>query len=64
MLEDLGYDVRAINEGLAVVLAELVANDFTGVGISFGGGMCNVCLAYLGLPAVTFSTTRASNARR
>lgn len=61
ILEDLGYDVRAINEGLAVVLAELVANDFTGVGISFGGGMCNVCLAYLGLPAVTFSTTRAGD---
>ena len=61
ILEDLGYDVRAINEGLAVVLAELVSSDFTGIGISFGGGMCNVCLAYLGLPAVTFSTTRAGD---
>jgi hypothetical protein len=61
MLEDLGYDVRAINEGLAVVLAELVSSDFTGIGISFGGGMCNVCLAYLGLPAVTFSTSRAGD---
>ncbi len=61
VLEDMGYEVRAINEGQAVVLAELVAHDFTGIGISFGGGMCNVCVSYLGLPAVTFATTRAGD---
>lgn len=61
VLEELGYDVRSINEGLAVVLAELVNNDFTGIGISFGGGMCNVCVAYLGLPAIVFATTRAGD---
>lgn len=61
VLEGLGYDVRSINEGLAVVLAELVSNDFTGIGISFGGGMCNVCVAYLGLPAIVFATTRAGD---
>jgi len=61
VLEGLGYNVRSINEGLAVVLAELVNNDFTGIGISFGGGMCNVCVAYLGLPAIVFATTRAGD---
>jgi hypothetical protein len=61
VLEGLGYKVRTINESLAVVIAELQDYDFTGIGISFGGGMCNVCLSYLGLPVVTFATTRAGD---
>ena len=61
MLEDLGYEARSVNEGLAVVMAELKDSNFTGIGISFGGGMCNVCVAYLGLPVLTFATSRAGD---
>src|SRR5262245_7466582 len=45
-LESLGYRAVAINEGLAVIFSELEDNNFTGIGISCGGGMCNVTLAY------------------
>ena len=41
----------AINEGLAVIFSELEDNNFTGIGISCGGGMCNVTLAYLSIPS-------------
>lgn len=61
VLEDLGYEVHSLNEGHAVIIAELKDHDFTGIGISFGAGMCNVCLAYLGLPVVAFSTTRGGD---
>lgn len=61
VLEDLGYEVHSLNEGLAVIIAELKDHDFTGIGISFGAGMCNVCLSYLGLPVVAFSTTRGGD---
>lgn len=61
MLEDLGYEVSSVNEGLAIVYAEMKNEDFTGIGISFGGGMCNVCLAYLALPAISFCTVRAGD---
>ena len=61
MLERLGYKVKSLNEGLAVVYAELEDANFTGIGLSFGGGMCNVCVSYLGLPAVSFSTVRAGD---
>ena len=61
ILEGLGYKVKALNEGLAIVFAELEADNFTGIGVSFGGGMCNVCVAYLGLPVLSFSTTRAGD---
>ncbi len=61
ILEGLGYEVKALNEGLAVVYSDLEDDNFTGIGLSFGGGMCNVCLAYLGLPAISFSTIRAGD---
>jgi hypothetical protein len=53
IFEKLGYQVQSVNEGLAVVYAELKDANFTGIGMSFGGGMCNICLAYLGLPVLT-----------
>jgi len=61
LLSDMGYDARAINEGLAVVFAELEQENFSGIGISCGGGMCNVCLAFMSLPVLTFSTSKAGD---
>lgn len=61
VLEGLGYEVEAVNEGLAVIYADLKDDDFTGIGISFGGGLCNVCVAYLGLQVLSFCTTRAGD---
>lgn len=54
-LQSLGYSPVSINEGMATVLAELGDEDYTGLGVSMGGGMCNVCLSYLSFPVVTFS---------
>ena len=61
ILESLGYEVKSLNEGLAVVYAELESSSFTGIGISFGSGMCNICVAYLGLPVLAFGTARAGD---
>jgi hypothetical protein len=47
-----GYKPVAINEGLAVVFAELEDQNFTGIGISCGGGMCNATLAFLSIPTI------------
>ena len=59
-LREKGYSPLAVNEGLAVVLAELADESFTGIGISCGGGMCNVALSYLSIPSLTFSIQRAA----
>jgi hypothetical protein len=61
VFEKLGYQAQSVNEGLAVVYAALKDANFTGIGMSFGGGMCNICLAYLGLPVLTVATTRAGD---
>jgi hypothetical protein len=56
-----GYKPIAINEGLAVVFSELEDQNFTGIGISCGGGMCNVTLAYLSIPSIMFSITKGGD---
>ena len=60
-IEDLGHDSRSINEGLAVVYAELESSNYTGIGISCGGGLCNVCLSYLSMPVLSFSVPKAGD---
>jgi hypothetical protein len=61
ILSESGYDVMSINEGLAVVYGELEASNYTGIGISCGGGLCNVCLAYLSVPVISFSVSKAGD---
>jgi hypothetical protein len=55
VIESLDYTPTSLNEGMAIVLSELSQDDFTGIGISMGGGMCNVCLSYLSFPVITYS---------
>ncbi len=61
VLTDMGYEVKSINEGLSVVYAEMDQSSYTGIGISCGGGLCNVCLAYLSVPVISFSIPRAGD---
>lgn len=60
-LRELGYEPKSISEGLAVVYGELGDSNFTGIGVSCGGGMCNVCLAYLSVPVISFSVAKGGD---
>jgi actin-like ATPase involved in cell morphogenesis len=60
-LGSLGYRAMAINEGLAVVFSELEDHNFTGIGVSCGGGMCNATLAFLSIPSIMVSVTKAGD---
>jgi hypothetical protein len=61
ILTELGYDATPIEEGLAVVFGELGACNYTGIGISCGSGLCNVCLAVLSVPVISFSVPKAGD---
>jgi hypothetical protein len=61
ILTELGYQPVSINEGLAVIYSELESSNYTGIGISCGGGLCNVCLAYLSVPVLSFSIPKAGD---
>ena len=53
--------MKSINEALAVVYAELESSNYTGIGISCGGGLCNVCFTYLSVPVLSFSMKKAGD---
>lgn len=58
-----GYTVDAhpINEALALVYAELGKKAFTGIGVSFGAGMVNLCFAMYGNPVFAFSLVNSGD---
>lgn len=60
-LQSLGYKAKAVNEGQAVVFSELQDENFTGIGVSFGGGMCNVSVSFMSLPMITFSVPKSGD---
>jgi hypothetical protein len=61
VLSDLGYAPTPIAEGLAVVFGELGDANYSGIGISCGSGLCNVCLAVLSVPVISFSVQKAGD---
>lgn len=61
ILKKFGLEPRPVLEGHSIVLAELVEDNFTGIGISFGGGMANLCVAFQSVPVISFSTTKAGD---
>ena len=62
ILSECGYDARAINEAEALCYAELENEDYTGISVSAGSGMQNVCVMLNGEPTVKFSTTKSGDA--
>jgi hypothetical protein len=58
-----GYtvDARPINEGMALVYAELKDKMFTGVGVSCGAGMVNVAYSLFGAPVFTFAIVNSGD---
>jgi hypothetical protein len=61
ILSDLGYVPTPITEGLAVVFGELADSNYSGIGISCGSGLCNVCMAVLSVPVISFSVPKAGD---
>lgn len=54
-VDDHKTDPFAMNEAQAIVYAECENEGFTGIGMSFGAGMTNVCFAVTGIPVFAFS---------
>lgn len=52
---------RPINEALALIYAELATKAFTGISLSFGAGMVNVCYAMYGNPIFKFAIVNSGD---
>lgn len=59
--EGFKVDARPINEALAIVYAELAQKAYTGIGISCGGGMVNVCYSMYGNPVFQFAIVNSGD---
>jgi len=60
-LGELGWNARSLNEAEAICYSELVNNDYTGICMSFGAGMVNVCVMSSGDPVIKYSTTKSGD---
>ena len=59
VFEDLGYkNINVMTEGLAIIYSELADTQYTGIGMSFGAGMCNIVYSFMGMPVFSFSLSR------
>lgn len=58
---EMGYMAQPINEAFAISLSELLEEALTGITLSFGAGMVNVCVIHQGDPLVEFSLTRSGD---
>jgi actin-like ATPase involved in cell morphogenesis len=54
-------EAHPINEALALVYAELKKTAYTGIGISFGAGMVNLCFAIYGAPIFEFALVNSGD---
>jgi hypothetical protein len=61
ILSDIGYEAKAINEAEALCYAELGQDDYTGLSISCGSGMQNICVMLNGEPTVMLSVTHSGD---
>ena len=61
ILSELGYAPQPVNEALAIVYSECMPENFSGLALSFGSGMTNVCLACNAMSALEFSLARGGD---
>lgn len=61
ILSEIGYTPEPVNEALAIVYSECASSNFSGLGISYGSGMTNVCLAFNAMSALEFSVGRGGD---
>ena len=61
ILGNLGWTVTTVHEGYCVVLSALSSSQFTGIGISFGGGMVNVSFSFFADELFAFSMQQSGD---
>lgn len=60
-LTEVGFDAHPLNEAEAICYSELEEDDYTGIALSFGAGMVNVCVMSNGEAIIKFATTKSGD---
>lgn len=61
IVEECGFDPYPTNEAMAIIYSECAREQFSGLAISFGSGMCNIALAINGIEGMSFSVARGGD---
>lgn len=61
ILTELGYTAHPMNEAMAIIYSQCSAENFSGISVSYGSGMCNVALAYQTVKGLEFSVNRGGD---
>ena len=61
ILTEHGYTPHPMNEAMAIIFSQCPMDNFSGLAVSFGSGMCNIALSYQATKALEFSTIAAQS---
>lgn len=61
IISECGFQPIASNEAMAIIFSEAAAENFSGIGISFGSGMTNVAIALEAMEGLSFSAARGGD---
>lgn len=61
ILTEQGYTAHPLNEAMAIIYSQCAAENFSGVGCSFGAGMVNVALAYQTVKGLEYSLSKSGD---
>lgn len=61
ILQEYGYSPHPMNEAMAIIYSQCAKENFSGLAVSFGSGMCNVALAYQTVMGMSFSVARGGD---
>lgn len=61
IIEEHGYKAHPLNEAMAIVYSQCAPENFSGLAVSFGSGMCNVALAVQAIKGMEFSLARGGD---
>lgn len=61
IISEHGYKPHPMNEAMAIIYSQCAEEQFSGLAVSFGSGMCNVALAYQTMMGMDFSIARGGD---
>jgi len=61
ILTEHGYTAHPVNEAMAIIYSQCAEENFSGLAVSFGSGMLNVCLSYQAAKGMEFSLARGGD---
>lgn len=61
ILQEHGYTAHPTNEAMAIIFSQCPMENFSGLAVSFGSGMCNIALSYNAAKGLEFSLARGGD---